>query len=226
MIVAVIGTVIYFAGSMGWLVPGPVKRVRGEAVEDIKKRAEAGEALLSENIESGQKVGSDFSRLGMEYLKRREWTPAVDAFVKAIGYGQNQAGIHHSTAVAYANRGKETSNPEDIKKAEEHYNQAIAKNPKMWDSHYGLAVLKYFVKNEKTEALEIVRRIKNREPSYIPARFAAARFIYEGGDPTGALAEYEELYAYLNGRSDSAENREYKKLCKDNITKILSESAR
>lgn len=231
ILVIACGILLYICGSQGWLVPDAVRVVRSDSVEDIEKRAEKKAAEFDEKMEegklaSGHSVASEYRKLGNEYVKRQEWTPAINSFKKAVEYGLNNAAIHHSLGVSYANRGRQLASSDDFNQAAEHYRLAIEISPSLWEARYGLAILKYYEFDQRDEAVEMVRNIIRGEPEYYPARFALGRFLYEDGKPSEALSVYEETYSMLKQAPDIYENRQFIKQAEQNIQRLMTELSR
>ncbi len=225
-IVLFFGLLIYRVGFRDLFIPESVKTVRSDQVRTLRKEAENAEEKFKKEIETAERAGVAYEKLGAKYLELRDWTPAIEALEKAVAYGRSGSLVHHSLAVAYANRGKALMKSGDISKAESHYQLAIEKNPNNYDSRYGLAILKFYLKNEKETAMDLVRGIISEKSTYFPARFALARFYYERNNPERALSEYEALYSDLQSQKDSPLVKEYREDCKKNISRLMMELSR
>lgn len=216
----------YFYGFKNLFIPSVIKKVKGPRIEALKKEALLAEDEFKKNLSSAdraEKAGYSYEKLGESYLQNKDWTPAIESLEKAVEYGRSGARVHHALGVAYANRGKDLGNDEDINKAEVHYKRAIEKNPRMMDSVYGLAVLNFYVKNDRETAISLLKSIRVADPKYYDASFALAKMYYENGDPAASLAAYEELYAVLSKEKESPRIKEYRNNCKENITRLMME---
>jgi len=220
---AALGLLFYKYGFRELLTPGAVKKVRGPRLEELRKNAEKAEKDFKKHLESADRVGTAYERLGRTYLKNRNWTPAIQSFQKAVEYGQSGARVHYSLGVAYANRAQDLSDKKDVKEAEKHYRRAMEKNPDFHDAEYGLAILKFYTEDERREGIRILSGLVSRQPDYFRGRFALARFYYEDSRPDMALSVYESLYSDLEASPDSPKIREYRKQCKENISRLMME---
>jgi len=226
LFISFIGLLGYKFGFETLFTPGAVKRVRKESLQDIEKSAVEAESRYRKQLESSEKTGNAFEKLGKRYTEHKDWTPAIDSFKKAIEYGSSGARVHFFLGAAYANRGKELAEQSDIKKSEHHYRRAIEINPKLTDAEYGLGILTFYMKKNKGKGISIMKSIAAREPNYYQARFALARFYYENRNPSKSLSVYEDLYSDLNSRPESPKMEQYKKNCKKNISRLMMELSR
>lgn len=194
-----------------------------EKIESLKEGAHSAENKYRQDMKSAEKVGYSYSRLGEAYLDRHDWTPAIDSLKKAIEYGRSGSQDHFLLAVAYANRARGTRDAEDIKKAELHYKTALELNHNFYQAMYGLAVLNYYIKGAKKDAVKQLTELIDSNPEYYRARFALARIYYTENRPARALRIYEEMYDILKKKPDTSLNAEYRKRCNSNILRIQSE---
>ncbi len=207
------------------LIPGAVQKVRQSSVEILKKNAEDAENLYKKQLDSADKAGRAYLKLGRKYIENKNWTPGINSLKKAVEYGSSGARVHYLLGVAYANRGNELSDEKDITLAENHYRRAIAINDKMLDARYGLSILYFYVKKDYEKAIELAKEIINRDKNYYRARFALARFYYEKEEPAKSLSVYEDLYSDLSSKQDSPKIDELRKKCKENISRLMLEMA-
>ena len=116
-------------------------------------------------------------------------------------------------------------NKDDIDKAVYHYEKALQMEPNYIEAKYGLAILLFYRKNERSKAIQIMDEIAKQNPKFYRARFALGRFYYENKDPGKSLSIYQDLYTDLD-KMDSPLATEYRQACKENIQRITSEMAR
>ncbi len=225
-IVLFVGLLIWKVGFRDLFIPEAVKTVRSDQVTTLRKEAKKAEEEFKKEIETAERVGEAYEKLGGKYMELHDWTPAIEALEKAVAYGRSGFLAHHNLAVAYANRGRVLMKSGDIRKAEKHYEISIEKNPDFYDSRYGLAILKFYLTNEKEEAVDLLQVIISEKKTYFPARFALARVHYEQNRPERALAEYESLYSDLMSQPDSPLMKEYRENCKKNISRLMMELSR
>ena len=205
------------------LIPGAVKKVRAPDIEEMQKEADESAKRYRSQLESAEKVRTNYEKLGRKYADRGSWTPAIECFTIAIGYGSVSADIHHILGASYANRAKETGSKDDINMAESHYSKAISRNPEFLSAQYGLGLLVFYLKNDRHRGIEIMKELSARKPDFFEGRFALGRFYYENGEAARALPVYEALYSALQGKKDSKATQEMRDDCKANITRIMSE---
>lgn len=223
LIILVLLLIGYKFGFKSIFYSGVVEKVREKSIEEIKKQADDAEKLFKNELESAEKAGRRFEKLGNKYIEHKDWTPAIQSLKKAIEYGQSGARVHYSLGAAYANRGMELSDEKDAENAEKHYRRAYEINPKLTDAKYGLAILMFYMKKKQDEAISVMKSIVSDEKDYYRASFALGRFYYEIKQPSKALSVYERLYSNLEKKQQSPKIKEYKKKCKDNISRIMLE---
>lgn len=204
-------------------IPGVMKKLGTGSVSSIKQDIDDSEKRYRKQLESAEKVGSNYERLGKKYTEQQNWTPALEAFNKALEYGNAGPEIHFLIGATYANRAKETGSKSDIESSERHYKLALSKNPNFHRANYGLGLLSFYIKNDKQKGIEIMRELVSKKNDFYDARFALGRFYYENSEPNKALSVYEELYSDLQKRAKSDDNTTMLKECQANITRIMTE---
>ncbi len=226
IIVGTIAVVGYFFGFDTLFLPGAVKKVRSENVEGLKQKADEAEKRFKDHVESAEKAGNAFEKLGKKLLQKKDWTPAIASLEKAISYGSGGARAHFMLGQAYANRANEIPSKKDVDKSLFHYRRALQKNSNLLDAEYGIAMVQLRLQKKREEAIKGLENINRKEPDYYPARFALARVWYESGNPAQALSVYESLYSDLQRKKDSPLVDQLKTKCKKNISRIMLEMSR
>lgn len=196
---------------------GEINRMEEELSKLTKKDTKSPETI--------NKIGVLYQNLGAKYNEKGAWDPAIDALQKALGHGRNVPVVHYQLAIAYANRGTQLENNDDIDKAVFHYEKALQLEPNYIEAKYGLAILLFYRKNERSKAIQIMNEITKQNPKFYRARFALARFYYENKELDKSLSIYQDLYTDLD-KMDSPLATEYRQACKENIQRITSEMAR
>ena len=202
---------------------GSVRRVRDDNIERLKKKAEEYDKVAWEKIESAEKAGDLYQKLGEKYLQRKLWDLSITSLEKALGYGRETPIVHYSLAVAYANRGKEMKDNANIDKAEHHYRRALEINPDYDQAAHGLGIILFYVKHDRDGGLKVMKRVVRRNRNYYNARFTLARFYYELKKPEKSLAIYEELHSDLRGLPDSSAVKTFRENCERNIERLMME---
>jgi tetratricopeptide (TPR) repeat protein len=164
-----------------------------------------------------------YSTLGTIYLEKRLWDLAIENYTKGLQNGKDTPGVYYSIGLAYANRGSERDNSEDIDKAEFYYKKAIEMQDNYYDAQNALAILLFYHKGEKDKATTIIREVVARNKKNYIARFTLGRFYYERGELPKALTVYEDLSSDLDKLPPSDIIEGYKKNSKENIQRIMSE---
>lgn len=227
LLILLVASILMFLGlKFGFkelLIPGAVKKVQAPDIEEMQKEADDSAKRYRSQLESAEKVKTNYEKLGRKYADRGSWTPAIECFTIALGYGSVSADIHYRLGASYANRAKETGSKDDIKMAESHYSKAISRNPEFVSAQYGLGLLVFYLKKDQAKGIEIMKELTARKPDFFDGRFALGRFYYENGEPARALSVYESLYAALQNKKDSNITQEMRDNCKANITRIMSE---
>lgn len=127
IIVGTIAVVGYFFGFDTLFLPGAVKKVRSENVEGLKQKADEAEKRFKDHVESAEKAGNAFEKLGKKLLQKKDWTPAIASLEKAISYGSGGARAHFMLGQAYANRANEIPSKKDVDKSLFHYRRPCRK---------------------------------------------------------------------------------------------------
>ena len=223
ILVSLIGFYIYSYGIGELFTLGGVKKVRGQNIEEMEREVEINEKQFWDKLQTMEKLGESYKKLGIKYAEMKSWTPAVDTLTKAIEHGQSGPHVHYWLAIAYANRGKELKNRKDIDMAEISYSRAIERMPTLTGARYGLAILYFYEKNEREKGIKLMNAIVRNKPDYYDAHFALGRFYYEEGEKNRALSVYQNLYSILDSKKDSFRTKELKKSCQENITQIMLE---
>lgn len=206
--------------------PKSVRVVRGDDIERLKKKAEEYDKRVDDRIESAEKAGTIYQKLGEKYLERQLWDLSIESLEKAIGYGRNTPVVHYSIGVAYANKAQELNSSSFASKAEFHYKRALEIQPDYQQASYGLGILYFYIIKDRKRGLEEMETVVRKDRNYYLARFALARFHYELNNPAKSLSLYEDLYADLQGLPDSSEIKAYRESCKQNIERLMSELSR
>ncbi len=226
LLLGIILGVGYFWGFDTLFLPGAVKKVRSDNVENLRKKADEAETRFKEHLESAEKAGNAWEKLGKKLLQKKDWSPAIESLEKAISYGSGGARAHFMLGQAYANRAKDLGSKKDIKKSLFHYRRALEKNSNLLDAEYGIALVYFYLQKEKDKGIKILQKLSRREPDFFQARFALGRFWYESGNPAKALSVYESLYSDLQRKKDSPLIEELRKNCKKNISRLMLEMSR
>src|SRR4030042_6601468 len=97
-----------------------------------------------------------YATLGTIYLEKRLWDLAIENYIKGMQNGKDTPGIYYSVGLAFANRGSERDNSEDIDKADFNSKKAIEMQDNYYDAQNALAILLFYNKNEKDKAISII----------------------------------------------------------------------
>ncbi len=189
-----------------------------EKIADIEKEQ-------AKDITASNRLLDYYNQLGTIYLDKRLWDMAIESFQNCMKNGTPGPAIYYSLGLAYGNRGYERNSKEDIELAEQNYRKAIELKTDYADAVYGLAIILFYHRDAKEEALTMVETLSGNNRRYYPARFALARFNYEKGNREKALRTYEELHADLEKLPSSEIINEYRTRCKENISIIMAEMA-
>ena len=227
IISSIIAIIIVFDGEIikRIFVLKSVRVVTQSEIKRIEEELSELTAKSSTNPEAVNKIGVLYQNLGGKYNEKGAWDPAIDALQKALGYGRNTPLVHYQLAIAYANRGTQIENKDDIDKAQIHYEKALQMDPNFIEAKYGLAILLFYQKDNRSKALQLMEEITKQKPTFYRARFALGRFYYENKDLNKSLSVYQDLYTDLE-KMDSPLAKEYKQACKENIQRITTELTR
>lgn len=194
-----------------------IREIR-EKIDDIEKE----DVKDTKNI---KRLGEQYSNLGGIYLQKGLWDQAIESYDKSLHYGRNTYGVLYSLGIAYGNRGRERESAEDIDKAVSYFNKAIELKDNFYEAQNALAILLFYHKDEKNEALSLAEEITAHNPKYYIGRFTLGRFYYDMGALEKALPVYEDLNAEFEKLPPSAIINAYKNQCRENIQRIMGEMA-
>ena len=194
-------------------------RALNEGISELEKEKER--STLAQ-----RKLSTLYYQLGEYQLEKKMWDKAIEAFDKAVKNGYRYERVYYSIGVAYANRGKDAGSSDDLNRAKQNYERSISINSRFYDARYALAILLFYELEKKDEAVEVIELLVKEHPKFYIARFAAARFYYELDKPEKALDMYERLDADLSRLPESADVNEYRKNCRENINRLISELPR
>lgn len=200
--------------------------VNDKFIKDVRDKITMLEKVEVKDPATIGRLAEQYNLLGTIYVERELWTPAIDALNNSMKYGNNSPGIYYSLGLAYANRSVQMNSADDLDKAESCYRKAIEKKPGFHESMYGLAVLLFYHRDKKEEAMKLVNEIVAGNPAFYEARFAQGRFLYETGSREQALSVYQSLASDLEKLPPSGIVNEYKSNCSSNIETLMSELAK
>ncbi len=192
-------------------------------IEELKKKIAVLEEEKIKDTRTMSSLANNYTYLGTLYVDKRLWDHAIDCYEKGIRYGKDTPGVYYSIGLAYGNRGVDRDSDEDIDRAERYYRKAVAMQNDYSDAQNALAILLFYHKNKKDEALMLVEEVVGRNSKNYLARFTQARFYYEMDKLPRALSLYEDLNADLEKLPPSQVKDEYVKNCRDNIQRIMME---
>ena len=200
--------------------------VNDKFINDIRDKITM---LEKEEVKSPATIGrlaDQYNLLGTIYVERGLWSPAIEALNNSLKYGNNSPALYYSLGLAYSNRSVQMNSGDDLDRGEACYRKAIERKPGFHDSMYGLAVLLFYHRDKKEEAMKLVNEIVAGNPAFYEARFAQGRFLYETGNKEQALSVYRSLAADLEKLPPSQIVNEYKSNCSSNIETLTAELAR
>ena len=201
------------------------KTMEDRNIQNIKDKIADLEKEDLKDVMTTRRLAEQYSLIGKIYLDRKLWEQGIDAYLNAEKYGRSGEDLYYALGLGYANRGYDRGSEADFAKAEEYYRKALEKNPAYDDAIYGLAILLYYHRNGRDEALRLVTELATRNSSHYGARFAMARMNYENGDAGKALLIYQQLQQDLDRLPDSGAVNNYRTQCAENIAIINSEMA-
>jgi len=192
-------------------------------IRQAQEKIDALEKNKTKDTKTLESLANWYTRLGTIYLEKRLWDLAIENYIKGLQNGKDTPGIYYSIGLAYANRGSERDNSEDIDKAEFNYKKAIEMQDNYYDAQNALAILLFYNKNEKDKAISIIQEVIARNKKNYIARFTLGRFYYETNQLPKALSVYEDLSSDLDKLPPSEIINGYKQSCKENIQRIMAE---
>ncbi len=199
------------------------KTMEDRTIQNIKDKISDLEKEPIKDVATTNRLAEQYALLGRIFLEKKIWNQSIDCYLNSEKYGGNGASVMYALALAYANRGYESSSEDDFARAEVYYRKSLDKEPGYDDAMYGLGILMYYHRNNKEEGVKLISELAMKNPTYYPARFAMARFHYENNELQKSLQEYQQLQHDLDSLPASAAVNEYRKNCTDNISRIITE---
>jgi tetratricopeptide (TPR) repeat protein len=194
---------------------------RGPGISELLTTIAEQERRVKSGDESPAKLALSYQKLGEKYLENSMWDASIETFGKALALGRENPLVHYSLGVAYANRAKDSKATADIEKSEFHYRKALAINPSYKSASYGLAILLFYVKDDKDEGIKMLESLVAGRKSMYHERMALGRLYYDAGRYTTALSHYQSLCADLDAARDNPLIAEYRKACRDNAHRLM-----
>jgi len=144
-----------------YFIPGmlrPFKALKETSAEpDFHEAVESGKIMsLKKKLAENPADYDALYNLGWFYAKEKNWRPAADAFIKAAGI-RPSPGLWNNIGNIFFSTGNRP-------KAIEAYNNALALNPDMVDSHFNLGYT-YFYEGRLKEAAACFREVLKRDPN-------------------------------------------------------------
>ncbi len=197
------------------------RQYRGPGISELLVTIADQERRVKSGDESPDKLALSYQKLGEKYLENGMFDASIETFSKALALGRENPLVHYSLGVAYANRAKDGKAIADIEKSEFHYRKALAINPSYKSAAYGLAILLFYVKDEKDEGIKMLESLVEGRKSMYHERMALGRLYYDAGRYSTALSHYQTLCADLDAARDNPLISEYRKACRDNAHKLM-----
>ena len=192
-------------------------------IYNIQKKIAEIEEKKEMDLSKATRLADQYNQLGTVYLEKKLWTQAAEAFEKAMTYGNPGAPLLYAAGLAYANRGSAMSTAADFDRAEGLYRKALEVQDNFHEARYGLAVLLFYHRNKREEGLAMMEDLVARNRTHYYGRFTLGRFYYEMDRKDRALQVYEELHTDLEKLPPSEIINDFKKNCKDNISRVMAE---
>lgn len=201
------------------------EQVINKTAEEIKVLETSGPKNGESATARANHLADLYNRMGTAYLTKHMWDNAIASFQKCLSNGKETAAVYYSLGLAHANRGADIKSEQDFTQAEEYYLKAAQVDPSMADADYARAILLYYHRDRKENAITVAEDLVKTHASFYMGYFALGRFYYEEGEPGKALANYQDLDNVLSKKPDSPMIKEYRKQCRENINRIMEEMA-
>ncbi len=198
------------------------RRYSSPDILELKEKAAKQEIQVKAGRLEPGKLSLTYQQLGEKYLAKKMWNPAIETFHKTLELGRDNSLVHYSLGVAYGNRFTSEKNASDMEKAEYHYRQSLKITPSYKSAAYGLAILLFYIKEEKKEAIGILETLVTGRKAMYREKMALGRFYFDAGETSRALSHYQSLCNELDASRESPEIKEYRRICRDNVDKLMS----
>jgi tetratricopeptide (TPR) repeat protein len=175
----------------------PSGRLTDERIREIEEGIRMHREIVQKKIESAEHLGVYHKMLALEYLRRAMYSLSLEHFREAIAIQTENPVLFYYGGVTAARAAKsspdEGSRDELFQLSEWSYSRAIELNPRHSEALYGLAVLYAFELDRPDDAVPLTRRVLERRPNHLEARFVLARAYVLTGRTEEALQEYQEI---------------------------------
>jgi len=135
--------------------------------------------------------------LGLVYQRINRRKEAEASYRKAIALAPDAPDPYNALGTLKNSEGKTAE-------AERLYREALQRNSNSLAARHNLGLLLASEKDRGTEAVDLFRENLRQSPEYLPSRLSLAQTLADGGDLTGAIAEYHRVLAlkpdYLGAR--------------------------
>ncbi|GAB6089872.1 tetratricopeptide repeat protein [Spirochaeta dissipatitropha] len=192
------------------LLPG--QQVSDARMREIEREVARYRDIVDSKVQANGQLMIYYRMLGIRYMEREMFGPAMDALEQALAITPANAHLHSHYATAAAQSAKARYNQAERQQlftlAEKAYLRAIELDPNHVNSLYGIAVLLGFELERLADALPHLNHLITIRRNHIEARFVRA-YVHAGlGNMSEAMADYDAIM-------DISPNPEYKRQAAD-----------
>ena len=175
------------------------------------------------DLRSGSDLAGLHEQLGGKYLNVKNWNKSIIHLKKSVEMGINTPAVFYLLGLAYANRHGETGFTDDLDEAENSFKRSLELRSEDNMAAYELSMLLFNQRNQKKNGLLLMESFVANNKKYYRGRLALGRMYYDVGEHEKALAIYKNIELEMHRLPDSEMVREYKKMSRGNIEKIMME---
>jgi tetratricopeptide (TPR) repeat protein len=173
--------------------------VSEDRIEELTEAIERYREIVEEKVDAADQMGVYYKLLGQEYLDRRMYGLALEAFETATEIHPENATLYFKDGVSAGRLASTRVDPVEERRllelAEAYYRQGLSIDPTDGDLLYGLAILYVFELDLPEEAVPLMEQLVNRQPKNLSALFLLGRAYAEVGRTTEAVEAYERAAA-------------------------------
>ncbi|MFW5801864.1 MAG: tetratricopeptide repeat protein [Spirochaeta sp.] len=173
------------------------QEIEDARIQELESEVSTYRDIVDEKVQANGQLMIYYRMLGIRYLDRQMYGPAMEALENALEITPANAQLHSYYAVAAAQTAKAKYDPAEQQSlfdiAEAAYSRALELNPNLSQALYGFAVLLVFELDRPDDALPHLDRLLERQRKHIDGRFVRAYAHAALGNVQEAIADYDAI---------------------------------
>ena len=173
------------------------QRVSDERIEEIEREVRRYREIVDQQVQANGQLMIYYRMLGIRYLEREMYGPAVRALEQALEITPANAQLHSYYAAAAAQSAKGRYDMAEQNRlfgvAEQAYQRALQLDPNLRQALYGYAVLLVFELDRPGDALPHLDRLLEVQRQHTDGRFLRAYAHAALGNIQEAIGDYDAI---------------------------------